>query len=162
MKIKLKRTLSNQVESSYKWGVEYLNLEGIELTERLKDYLSKFIEGILDPDIAEKKPDKFIANLQNSVFGDFSKRYIITAYDKEEKIGILIGIPQNEYRLHIYSLHISTEYRDKGVGSALLSRCINDMYANDFKEIILDVHVDNSPAYNLYKKFGFLEIKDNS
>ncbi|MCM1992191.1 GNAT family N-acetyltransferase [Oceanirhabdus seepicola] len=161
MKINLKRTLSKEVESSYKWGIEYLTVDGIELTERLKCYLSKFTEGILDPDIAGKKPDKFIENLQNSVFGEFSKRYIITAYDKEEVVGILIGIPINERRLHIYSLHASAEYRGKGVGSDLLTRCINDMYKNDFEEISLDVHSDNKPAYNLYRKFNFLEIKDN-
>ena len=36
MKINLKRTLSKEVESSYKWEIEYLTVEGIELKERLK------------------------------------------------------------------------------------------------------------------------------
>ena len=160
MKIKLKRTLSKAIESSYKWRIEYLTSEGIELTEKLKHYLSKFTEGILDPDIAGKNPDKFIERFQNSVFGEFSRRYIITAYDKEEVVGILIGMPKNEHRLHIYSVHVSPEYRGKGVGSALLTRCINDMVTNDFEDISLDVHSDNRSAYNLYRKFNFLEVKN--
>ncbi|WP_138204352.1 GNAT family N-acetyltransferase [Haloimpatiens lingqiaonensis] len=90
--------------------------------------------------------------------GDFSKRYIIIAHDQNEAIGILIGIVKDEWLLHIYSLHVSPNYRSKGVGSALLSKCINDMYFNNIKEIILDVHIDNKPAYNLYKKFGFKEV----
>nr|WP_081897105.1 hypothetical protein [Clostridium sp. KNHs214] len=32
------------------------------------------------------------------------------------------------------------------------------MYFNNIKEIILDVDIDNKPAYNLYKKFGFKEV----
>lgn len=47
-------------------------------------------------------------------------------------------------------------YRNKGVGSTLLSRCINDMCISNVKDIILDVHLDNKPAYNLYKKFDFI------
>lgn len=29
------------------------------------------------------------------------------------------------------------------------------MLKNNINEIVLDVHSDNVPAYNLYKKFGF-------
>ncbi|GAA0122023.1 MAG: GNAT family N-acetyltransferase [Clostridium argentinense] len=158
MKVRLKKSLIGQVENTSKFEIKKLTLEGAELEKELVYCLSKFIEGTLDPDLAGKKPDKFIANLKNGVLGDFSKRYIITAYDNDEVIGILIGFPEEGERIHIYSLHVSPEYRNRGVGSALLSRCINDMYMKNVKDIIIDVHADNKPAYHLYKKVGFVEF----
>lgn len=161
MKIQLKKSSIEETAISSQFQVKKLTLEGAELEEHLKYCLSRFTEGILDPDTAGKKPDRFITNLQNGVFGDYSKKYIITAHDNNDAIGILIGMPEKEQQLHIYSLHVSPEYRYKGVGSTLLSRCINDMCISNVKDIILDVHLDNRPAYNLYKKFGFIEINKN-
>lgn len=158
MKIQLKRDLIEQIKISTEFQVKELTTVGKELDDNLNYCLSKFTEGILDPDIAGKSPNKFISNLQRGLLGDFSKKYIITAQDQNDTIGILIGIPKEEKLLHIYSLHVSPNYRNKGVGSALLSKCINDAYFNNIKGIILDVHIDNKPAYNLYKKFGFKEV----
>ena len=156
MKIQLKKYLSEQVHIPSKFQVKKLTLERRDLEEKLKHYLSKFTEGILDPDIAGKKPDRFITNLQNGMLGDWSKRYIITAHDDNEVIGILIGLQEEELGLHIYSLHVSPEYRNKGVGSTLVSKCINDMCISNIKNIWLDVHSDNKPALNLYKRFNFM------
>ena len=162
MKLHLKRSSLEQVQISSQFQVKKLTLEGIELEEALVYYLTKFTVGILDPDIAGKNPDRFVFNLQKGILGDFSNRYIITAQDdNNDAMGILIGLPEGEHRLHIYSLHVSPEHRSKGVGATLLSRCINDMCISDVKEIILDVHIDNKPAYNLYKKFDFIEINSN-
>lgn len=162
MKLQLKRSSNEQVQTLSKFKIEKLTLEGKELEEILKHYLSEFTVGILDPDTAGKKPDRFIINLQSGILGDFANRYIITAHDdKNDAIGILIGLPE-EQLLHIYSLHVSPEYRSRGVGSTLLSRCINDMCISNVKEIILDVHIDNKPAYKLYKKFDFIEINSNN
>lgn len=158
MKVQLKKSLAGQAENPSKFRIKKLTLEGIELEEKLTYCLSIFTEGTLDPDIAGKKPDKFITNLKNGIFGDFSKRYIIAVYDNDEVIGILIGFPQEGERMHIYSVHVSPKYRNRGAASALLSTCINDMYMRNIKDIIIDVHVDNKPAYNLYKKFGFVEF----
>jgi len=156
MKIQLKKSLIEHVHVSSQFEIKKLTLEQSELEENLKYYLSKFTAGILDTDIAGKKPDRFVSNLQSGMLGDWSKRYIITAHDNNDVIGILLGLPEQEQQLHIYSLHVSPEYRNKGVGSALLSKCINAMCMSSVKEIILDVHSDNEPAFNLYKKFDFM------
>lgn len=46
-------------------------------------------------------------------------------------------------------------YWRAGVGSSMLTKCINDMMDNNVNEIILDVHSKNKSAYELYKKFDF-------
>lgn len=158
MKIQLIKSLTEKMEISSQSLARNLNLDGKELEDCLRQYLSKFTEGILDPDTAGKSPDRFILNLQNGILGDFSRRYIMIAYEQNDAVGILIALPSGEQQFHIFSLHVSPDYRHKGVGSMLLSKCINDMLANNVKEIILDVHTDNKPAYNLYRKFGFKEL----
>lgn len=135
--------------------MQELVLDGAELIELLKYYLSNVMEGILDPDIAGKKPDGFLNNLQSGKLGNFSKRYIITVHDNNKVVGLLIGLPEEKVKLHIYSMGVLTTYRSKGVGAALLTKCISDMLNNNINEIILDVHSDNVPALDLYKKFGF-------
>lgn len=156
MKIQLKKQLVEPEKIQSQYEIRDLGLEGEELKEKLRCYLSKFTEGILDPDVANKSPEKFIFNLEKGLLGDFSKRYITVAYNcKNDVIGILIGLPQGSEILHIFSLHVDPVYRNQGVASALLKRCINDMFLRDVKALVLDVHIDNKPAYNLYKKFNF-------
>jgi len=158
MRMQLRKNLINRIENLFKFKIQELVLEEAELERKLNTYLSRFIEGTLDPDLSGKKPDKFIENLKNNVLGDFSKRYIITAHCKDEAIGILIALPGRENEMHIYSLHVAPDHRNKGVASTLLATCVNDMYKKNIKDIIIDVHIDNKPAYDLYKKSGFVEV----
>ncbi len=87
-------------------------------------------------------------------FGDFKKRYIVTVNHSEKVVGILIGIPKDNI-FHIFSVHVLPDFREKGVASAMLSKCINDIYKDNYNSILIDVHTNNIRAYNLYKKFGF-------
>lgn len=155
MKYQLKKSLIEPVVVFTDWHVNELNLEGTELIEALSCHLSNVMDGTLDPDIAGKKPDGFLNALQSGRFGDFSKRYIITACDQDKVVGLLIGLPEENQKLHIYSMGVLSAYRKIGVGHALLGKCINDMLNRDINEVILDVHSENIPAYSLYRKFGF-------
>ncbi|MEW8994322.1 GNAT family N-acetyltransferase [Clostridium sp.] len=160
MRIQLRKNSYNQIESPFQFKINELVIQGAELESKLNIYLSRFIEGTLDPDLSGKKPDKFIENLKNNVLGDFSKRYIITAHCKDEVIGILIALPGRKNEMHIYSLHVAPDHRNKGVASTLLATCVNDMHKKNIEDIIIDVHIDNKPAYTLYKKFEFVEVDD--
>ena len=50
---------------------------------------------------------------------------------------------------------ISPNYRRRGYGEALLKRVIDDCYTEMIKYITLEVRVSNTPAINLYTKYGF-------
>lgn len=154
MKYILKRNSTNKIEGSSKWEVTELTLNETKLVDYLRCCLTNVMEGILDPDIAGKKPDRFLENLQSGKLGDYSQRYIIIALDNNKVIGLLIGLPEEE-KLHIYSMGVLPQYRGMSIGSTLLAKCINDMLKKGVHEIKLDVHSNNIPAYNLYKKFDF-------
>lgn len=56
---------------------------------------------------------------------------------------------------HITNIAISVDHRRKKYGEALLKRIIDDCYLEKIKYITLEVRVSNTPAINLYSKYGF-------
>lgn len=61
--------------------------------------------------------------------------------------------------VHILNLAVSPSKRRRGIGSALLRKCLDE----DAEYFVLEVRKSNTPAIELYKKFGFrvvAEIRD--
>ena len=56
---------------------------------------------------------------------------------------------------HITNIAVSPDYRRKSYGEALLKQIIDDCYKDKVKYITLEVRVSNTPAINLYTKYGF-------
>ncbi|MEM2110429.1 MAG: ribosomal protein S18-alanine N-acetyltransferase [Candidatus Bathyarchaeia archaeon] len=57
---------------------------------------------------------------------------------------------------HIISLAVLPEYRNMGIGYALVKEALHAMWSHyNAKECYLEVRVSNIPAVNLYKKAGF-------
>ncbi|MBP3361947.1 MAG: ribosomal protein S18-alanine N-acetyltransferase [Clostridia bacterium] len=55
----------------------------------------------------------------------------------------------------ITNIAVLPEYRNKGIGSALLCRLTDYCRENSLSPITLEVRESNLPAQGLYKKFGF-------
>ncbi|AKB79128.1 GCN5-related N-acetyltransferase [Methanosarcina horonobensis HB-1 = JCM 15518] len=60
----------------------------------------------------------------------------------------------------IYSVAIDRKFRNKGFGRKLMEESILEMKHNGVQSIFLYVNVNNTPAMKLYKKTGFLIIKE--
>lgn len=58
---------------------------------------------------------------------------------------------------HITNIAVHPAFRRMGIGSMLLQKAI-DVSKHNSDTIILEVRKSNTPAINLYKKFGFKEI----
>lgn len=72
--------------------------------------------------------------------------------------GILVGYAGSWHILdeaHITNIAISTDFRRRKYGEALLKRIIDDCYKEKIKYITLEVRVSNTAAINLYTKYGF-------
>lgn len=157
MKYKLYRNIQEtiQIQTQKNWNIEKVELEGDKLIEFLRPNLIMVMKEVLDPDTAGKKPDGYLRNLQSGRLGDFSKRYIISAIDDDKVIGLLIALPDKDDILHIYTIGVVKEYRQQGVATSMIKRCIDDFKHSSFKQVLLDVHDVNKPALELYKKIGF-------
>jgi [ribosomal protein S18]-alanine N-acetyltransferase len=69
---------------------------------------------------------------------------------------IVARLTANE--LHINNVAVRTEYRGRGIGSALLTRILAQGQGLEASEAFLEVRAGNSLAQALYKKCGFRGI----
>ncbi len=75
--------------------------------------------------------------------------------DKKEVVGI-IEIKRENSNIHIQSLVVDPKYFRQGIAGKLIS-----FVFDSFNSIMYTVEtgVENLPAITLYKKFGFIEVK---
>ena len=58
---------------------------------------------------------------------------------------------------HIDALYVKPQFRNKGIAGKLIVEFTNWCNNKNIKEIEIGVFKENSPAYNLYKKMGFID-----
>ena len=80
--------------------------------------------------------------------------YYVTALDKDKVIGYG-GMWHIVNEGHITNIAVRREYRQKGVGSAIVSGLINIAHEKEMIGLTLEVRKSNAAALALYKKFGF-------
>ncbi len=57
----------------------------------------------------------------------------------------------------IYDLYVRPQFRNRGMGSALLKNALDDLKRRGVEIVQLTVMSKNNKALNLYKKYGFTE-----
>lgn len=56
---------------------------------------------------------------------------------------------------------VNDKYKNKGIGSKLMTSLINQAYISNVNKIVLSVFADNAPAIQLYKQYGFINTSRN-
>ncbi len=84
-----------------------------------------------------------------------------TVYHSNQLIGFLACYFNNQISCiaHISNMGVLEKYQGFGIGSMLIDAAIKYGQSNNFKEIQLEVYSNNLVALNLYKKKGFLIVK---
>ena len=60
----------------------------------------------------------------------------------------------------LMTIAVEPKYRSKGVATALLRACFEDLLMTPSKRMILEVAADNPAALRLYEKLGFQKISE--
>ena len=108
-------------------------------------------------DELEEKFDKFWTyGILKSEIVNINSKYIVAKY-KEEIVGFA-GITIILDESNIMNIVVKKEKRMKGIGKLLLQKLIEISQELGTKFITLEVNINNKPAINLYKKFGFKEV----
>lgn len=97
---------------------------------------------------------------RESFFNELSNE-LAKYYSVFDVSGKLIGYAGSWHVLeeaHITNIAVSPDYRRKKIGEALLTSIIKDCREEGVKYITLEVRVSNTPAINLYEKYGFKSL----
>lgn len=81
--------------------------------------------------------------------------YFFVALDDSDKVIGYIGTYMVRDECFVTNVAVLPNYRKQGVGSALVSRAVENAEANGAAFITLEVRLSNEDAINIYKKFGF-------
>ncbi len=95
--------------------------------------------------------DKMLVNFNNTDLPSYS----FSTVNKDKLSGVCIGmfIPHRDFK-YLYSICVHPEYRNSGIGSALLDEFLK---AEPEKPVVLNVFESAVSACNLYRKAGFVE-----
>ena len=58
-------------------------------------------------------------------------------------------------QVEIFTIAVDHGFKKMGIATSLLNHSVETSLSNNMKEIWLEVSTKNTPAINLYKKFGF-------
>jgi ribosomal-protein-alanine N-acetyltransferase len=72
---------------------------------------------------------------------------------------IIVLLRRNIGNARIYSLNVHPEYRRRGIASMLMDSSEKLLREKGFKNITLEVGVNNKPAQSLYHSKGFVMDK---
>lgn len=89
----------------------------------------------------------------NEIKNDLARYYV--AYTQDGNLAGYAGCWHILEEAHITTIAISPDCRRKHIAQSLLKRIIDDCYIAKIKYITLEVRVSNTPAINLYSKYGF-------
>lgn len=83
---------------------------------------------------------------------------LVMVNDQDDVIGSS-WLTNDKRRTYIHHFGIKEGYRNQGLANKLLDYSLKLAYADGY-QIKLEVHKDNDPAMNLYKKYGFKSLGD--
>jgi len=95
----------------------------------------------------------YVADVNGEVVGYIMPR-IEWGFSNIKQLPILVK------KGHVVSIAVLEQYRNKGIGKALLQaslKAMKEIYGAE--EVYLEVRVSNEPAIHLYRKLGFKEVK---
>lgn len=113
-------------------------------------------------------PENYSPSFFSDIFENFPKTFLVANFN-EKIVGYIMCRIENGFselkkfhitkKGHIISIAVLPEFREKGVGTVLLSEAIKNLEFYKAKECYLEVRTTNLTAIKLYKKFNFIYLR---
>jgi ribosomal protein S18 acetylase RimI-like enzyme len=112
-------------------------------------------EGLIGGRLAENDTGIDIDHIETAYMNPPGSHFFVAETDAGEIVG-MIGVQQHvPEEGEIRRLRVRTDYRRRGIGSALLERAIHFCKEQQHLKVKLDTFIDREPALRLFEKFGF-------
>jgi ribosomal-protein-alanine acetyltransferase len=102
----------------------------------------------------ESLPERYNPAIFTHFLEIFPEGFLV-AESLHKIVGFIIGIKTGNRTARILMLSVIESLRRKGIGSALITKFMQEMLSRNINQIELEVRTSNTPAINFYKKHGF-------
>jgi len=72
--------------------------------------------------------------------------------------GTVALIPAGDGVLELTKMAVSPKFQGMGIGGKLIARCVEYAKDQNVRTVFLESNTRLTPALNLYRKFGFVEV----
>ena len=105
-----------------------------------------------------EKEDEIILNNPEKVILD-KGGYIFFAKYKNEIVGTISLIPEDNNIFEIAKLAVTEKYQNNGIAKILIDKALKTAKNEEIEKIILYSNSKLNKAYKLYKNYGFKDMK---
>lgn len=111
-------------------------------------------------DILSLDEENFSNNFDEKFYLEYIKNQRVVVTENENIIVGYVLFNQILDEAEIYKIVVSKDFRKKQIAFKIMEFLLNELKKNDVKKIFLEVRKSNIPAINLYKKCGFINIRE--
>lgn len=111
-------------------------------------------------DILSLDDENFSNNFDEKFYLEYIKNQRVIVAENENIIVGYVLFNQILDEAEIYKIVVSKNFRNKQIAFKIIEFLLNELKKNNVKKIFLEVRKSNIPAINLYKKCGFIEIRE--
>jgi len=111
-------------------------------------------------DILSLDNENFSNNFKEAFYLEYIKNQRVIVAEKEENVIGYVIFNQILDEAEIYKIVVLKELRKKQIAFKIIEFLLNELKKNNVEKIFLEVRKNNIPAINLYKKYGFINIRE--
>ena len=111
-------------------------------------------------DILSLDDENFSNNFDEKFYLEYIKNRRVIVAEKENIIVGYVLFNQILDEAEIYKIVVSKNFRNKQITFKIIKFLLNELKKNNVKKIFLEVRKSNIPAISLYKKCGFINIRE--
>ena len=124
--------------------------------DAIRDLFREYAKG-LGVDLCFQDFEQELSTLPGKYARPKGRLYL--AYDQGEAIACIALRPIDERIGEVKRLYVKPTHRRQGLSKILVERIIDDARSLGYKRLVLDTLNTMTPAMNLYKSLGFVEIE---